>query len=61
MIVCDEARALIDNMTACLFEAEFVSAGLATVGNPFPAAIFIYARAWPDVLASTFGTLIRDT
>jgi hypothetical protein len=32
---------LIDNVEADLFEAEFVSAGLATVVNPFPAAIFI--------------------
>jgi hypothetical protein len=57
MIACDKARALIDNVTAYLFEAEFVSAGLATVGNPFPAAIFIYASARPDVLTSTFRTL----
>ena len=57
MIVCDKARALIDNLMAYLFEAEFVSAGLATVGNPFPAAIFLYASARPDVLTSTFGTL----
>ena len=48
-------RGLIDNVTAYLFEAEFVSAGLARVGNPFPAAIFIYARARPDVLTSHSG------
>src|SRR6476646_8002205 len=50
-------RALIDNATAYLFQAELVSAGLATVGDPFPAAISIYASARPDVLTSTFGTL----
>src|SRR6476619_1943727 len=50
-------RTLIDNVTAYLFEAEFVSAGLARVVNPFPAAIFIHANVRPDVLASTLGTL----
>jgi hypothetical protein len=47
----------IDNVTAYLFETEFVSAGLARIVNPFPDAISIYASARPDVLASTFGTL----
>ena len=47
----------MDDVTAYLFEAELVSAGLATVGNPLPDAISIYASARPDVLASTFGTL----
>jgi len=40
----------MDNVTAYLFEAELVSAALATVGNPFPAAISIYASARPGVL-----------
>jgi hypothetical protein len=50
------ARPLIDNATAYLFEAEFVSAGLARVVNPIPA-MFIHANARPDVLASTLRTL----
>ena len=50
------ARDLIDNVAAYLFEAEFVSAGLARVVHPYPA-ISIYASARPDVLASTLGTL----
>ena len=39
-----------------LFEAEFVSAGLAGVFNPF-AATLINASARPDVLVPTRGTL----
>jgi hypothetical protein len=36
-IAFDTRRALSDNVTAYLFEAEFASAGLARVVNPFPA------------------------
>jgi hypothetical protein len=43
MIACDirlALYALVDNVTAYLFGAEFVSAGLARVLSPYPA-IFI--------------------
>jgi hypothetical protein len=43
MIACDirlAPYALVDNVTAYLFGAEFVSAGLARVVHPYPA-IFI--------------------
>jgi hypothetical protein len=43
MIACDirlALYALVDNVTAHLFEAEFVSAGLARGVHPYPA-IFI--------------------
>jgi hypothetical protein len=44
-------------VTAYLFEAEFVPAGLARVVNPI-LAMFIHANARPDVLASTLGHLM---
>ena len=54
------ARELIDDVAAYLFEAEFVSAGLARVFNPF-AANLINANARPDVLVPTRWTLARWT
>ena len=49
------AGVLVD-MTDHLFEAEFVSAGLARVVNQF-ATTLINANARPDVLVPTRGTL----
>jgi hypothetical protein len=53
------AGVLVD-MTDHLFEAEFVSAGLARVFNPF-AADLIKTSARPDVLVPTRWTLARWT
>jgi len=50
------AHDLIDDVAAYLFEAEFVSAGLARVVNQF-ATTLINANARPDVLVPTRGTL----
>src|SRR4249920_2400035 len=50
-------RTLIDNVTTYLFEAEFVSAGLARVVNLFPDAI-IHLR---ECTAGRARLHIRDT
>src|SRR4029079_7518003 len=55
-IACDMAHDLIDDVAAYLFEAEFVSAGLARVVNKFSTNL-INANARPDVLVPTRGTL----